>query len=94
MTAFGPEVVAAVLEHMNADHRDDSLTIVQGHAVRRATSATMTGLDADGGDWSAVVDGVPVPVRVPWTERAVERADLRREIVRLHDAARERLDAG
>lgn len=91
MTAFGPETVAAVLDHMNADHRDDSLAIVQGHAIRRATSATMTGLDAEGGDWDALVDGVPVPVRIPWTERAVERADLRREIVRLHDTARERL---
>ena len=86
MSDFAPAVVEAVLHHMNDDHTDDSLVIVQGHAEPRATSARMTGLDAEGGDWEATVDGSPVTVRVPWTERAVERADLRREVVRLYDA--------
>ncbi|RYJ06809.1 MAG: DUF2470 domain-containing protein [Actinomycetales bacterium] len=85
-TDFAPDVVAGVLHHMNDDHTDDSLVIVQGHAEPSATSAVMTGLDAEGGEWDAVVDGATVSVRVPWTERAVERADLRREVVRLYDA--------
>ncbi|RYJ05661.1 MAG: DUF2470 domain-containing protein [Actinomycetales bacterium] len=89
---FAPDVVAGVLHHMNDDHTDDSLVIVRAHAEPSATSAVMTGLDADGGEWDAVVDGATVPVRVAWTERAVERADLRREIVRLYDAGLATLD--
>lgn len=89
--AFPDEVVAAVLTHMNDDHLDDSLIIVQGHAEPAATSATMTGLDSDAGMWSAVVDGTDVTLRIPWTETAVERPDIRREVVRLYDAALEKL---
>ena len=89
--SFPPEVVDAVLDHMNGDHTDDSLVIVRAFAEPRATSATMTGLDADGGEWAATVDGGTVTVRVPWTQTAVERGDLRREVVRLYDAGLERL---
>ncbi|UDY34004.1 DUF2470 domain-containing protein [Dermatobacter hominis] len=89
--SFPPEVVDAVLSHMNGDHTDDSLVIVRAFAEPGATAARMTGLDADGGEWAATVDGSTVAVRVPWTEPAVERADLRREVVRLYDAGLERL---
>lgn len=88
---FSDEVVAAVLGHMNDDHTDDSLVIVRGFAEPRATAATMTGLDTEAGEWTADVDGEAVAVRVPWLGPVVERADLRREVVALYDAALERL---
>jgi hypothetical protein len=88
---FPPEVVDAVLSHMNDDHADDSLTIVNAFAEPGATAATMTGLDAEGGEWEATVGDRTVTVRVPWIERATDRAGLRREVVRLYDAALERL---
>jgi hypothetical protein len=87
MSDFAPDVVAAVLGHMNDDHADDNLVIVRGHARPDASAAVMTDLDGAGGTWDATVDGEVVSVPIAWTEPAVERADLRREIVRLYDAA-------
>ena len=89
--AFSEDVVAAVLHHMNDDHTDDSLVIVRGFAEPRATMATMTGLDAEAGEWSAHVDGEERLVRVPWLGPVAERADIRREVVALYDAGLERL---
>lgn len=89
--SFSPEVVAAVLHHMNDDHTEDSLVIVRAFAQPSATAATMTGLDTEAGEWSADVDGETVSVRVPWLGPVVERADLRREVVALYDAGLERL---
>jgi hypothetical protein len=91
MTTFPAEVVDAVLHHMNDDHTDDSLVIVRAFAEPDASSATMTGLDSAGGTWAADVAGVSRTVTIPWTEPALERGDLRREVVRLHDQAVEKL---
>ncbi len=88
---LGTDVVTAVLRHMNDDHTDDSLVIVRGFAEPRAAAATMTGLDAEAGEWSAEVDGEIRPVRIPWLGPVTERADIRREVVALYDAALERL---
>lgn len=87
MTTFPPEVVDAVLHHMNDDHTDDSLVIVRAFAEPLAVAATMTGLDGAGGTWEVVLDRTTTTVTIPWTEPAVERADLRREVVRLYDRA-------
>ncbi|MET0448857.1 MAG: DUF2470 domain-containing protein [Aeromicrobium sp.] len=91
MTTFPTEVVDAVLHHMNDDHTDDSLVIVRAFAEPDATAATMTGLDSAGGTWDVEVAGASRIVTVSWTEPAVERADLRREVVRLYDQAVEKL---
>ena len=88
---FSDDVVAAVLHHMNDDHTDDSLVIVRGFAEPRATAATMTGLDAEAGEWSADVDGEQRQVRIPWLGPVAERADIRREVVALYDAGLDRL---
>ena len=88
---FSEDVVAAVLHHMNDDHTDDSLVIVRGFAEPRAAAATMTGLDAEAGEWSADVDGEQRHVRIPWLGPVAERADIRREVVALYDAGLERL---
>lgn len=88
MSTFSPETVAAVLAHMNDDHAEDSLVIVRAFALRGATAAAMAGLDADGGVWTATVDGAPVEVRVPWPAGPIsERAEIRREVVALYEQA-------
>jgi hypothetical protein len=91
MTTFSSDVVGAILRHMNGDHTADSLAIVQAFAEPSATAATMTGVDSAGGTWDAEVDGETRTVTVPWPGPVVERADIRREVVALHDAAVERL---
>jgi hypothetical protein len=80
---FAPEIVDAVLAHMNLDHNDDNLLIVRAFGNPDATRATMTTLDHRGGTWSHD-DG---ELSVPWSTEIAERAEIRREIVALYDAA-------
>ena len=91
MTTFSAEVVGAILHHMTDDHTDDSLTIVRAFVDPAASAATMTGVDAAGGTWDVEVDGTTRSATVPWLGPVVERADVRREVVHLHDAAVARL---
>jgi len=85
---FEPEVVAQVARHMNDDHADDNVLIVRGLAgVDKATAARMSGLDADGMDFAAAVNGVEVPVRIPFSERLTERRQIRAEAVRMYQEA-------
>jgi hypothetical protein len=87
MTSFSPDVVGAILHHMNDDHVDDSLTIVRAFVDPSAEAATMTDVDDQGGTWDVVVEGRTQSHTVPWLGQVVERADIRREVVHLHDAA-------
>lgn len=90
--AFPAEVIEAIARHMNNDHAEDSVLIVRALGGRpAATAATMTGMDADGIDFSAQVDGQPVPVRIAWSRRLTERAQVRAEVVRMYAEACERL---
>lgn len=90
--SFSPQVVDAVLAHMNGDHTHDSLLIVRAFALPDAVSATMSGLDEDGGIWSATTADGTEEVRVAWPAgRISERAEIRREVVALYDAACARL---
>ena len=85
---FEPEVVAQVARHMNDDHADDNVLIVRGLAgVDKATAARMAGLDADGMDFAAAVNGVEVPVRIPFRERLTERRQIRAEATRMYQEA-------
>jgi putative heme iron utilization protein len=87
---FTEDVVAQIMRHMNEDHAGDCRMICQALGGRPdAQSALMSGMDADGIDFVAVVDGRDVPVRVPWSERLTERLQVRREVVRMSDEARE-----
>ncbi|MDP9863228.1 MULTISPECIES: DUF2470 domain-containing protein [Streptosporangium] len=82
---FTPEVVDAIKRHMNDDHRDDALLICKGLGGQsEATSATTTGVDAEAIEFAAVVGGQDVAVRVPWSATLTERAQVRREVVRLY----------
>lgn len=89
MTAhfFAPEVVAAVLHHMNDDHIDDNLVIVRAFADKDAEAAIMVGLDGDGGVWNVTVAGTQSEARIPWSQPITERPEIRREVVVLYDAA-------
>lgn len=91
MTVFSPEIVAAVLHHMNDDHTDDNVLIVRAFAGVDPDSATMTTLDHLGGTWSYSADGVESELTVPWSREISERPEIRREVVVLYDAACEKL---
>ncbi|GAA3669162.1 DUF2470 domain-containing protein [Microbacterium marinilacus] len=90
---FAPDVVAAVLRHMNTDHTADNPLIVRAFAGIDAVSAEMTGFDGDGGEWTAQLpDGAEDAVRISWPGGSIaDRAAVRREIVALYDTACERL---
>ena len=82
---FTPEVVAQIARHMNDDHAEDNLLIVRGlGGISTATSARMSGMDADAMEFAAAVDGVEVPVRVPFGERLTERRQVRAEALRMY----------
>ncbi|WP_433300511.1 DUF2470 domain-containing protein [Actinoplanes sp. CA-030573] len=85
---FPPEVVAQVARHMNDDHADDNVLIVRGlGGIPSATAARMSGLDRDAMEFAAVVDGIEVPVRVPFSERLTDRGQVRSEAVRMYREA-------
>ncbi|MDF2442211.1 MAG: hypothetical protein JWR01_414 [Subtercola sp.] len=90
MTAFEPDVVAAILAHMNNDHPEDNLVIVRAFGAPDAERAVMIDLDTVGGTWTAwlVPEDETVQVVVPWPAGTIEtRGEIRREIVALYDAA-------
>lgn len=87
MPPFAPEIVTAVLAHMNGDHTDDSLLIARAFGSPDAEDAFMTDLDENGGTFSYSVAGEDAQVTVPWTAPISERAEIRREVVVMYDRA-------
>lgn len=89
--AFAPEIVDAVLHHMNDDHTDDNLLIVRAFgpaSAATAITARMSSFDADGGRWSYEGDQGSGAVDVPWPSgRISERPEIRREVVFVYRAA-------
>ena len=82
---FTPEVVEQIARHMNDDHAEDNVLIVRAlGGIPSATAARMSGMDADGMEFAAVVDGIEVPVRIPFPERITERRQVRVEVVRMY----------
>ncbi|GAA3350724.1 hypothetical protein GCM10020358_77710 [Amorphoplanes nipponensis] len=85
---FTPEVVAQIARHMNDDHAEDNVLIVRGlGGISTASAARMSGLDSDGMDFEATVNGIAVPVRIPFSERLTERRQVRGETVRMYQQA-------
>ncbi|WP_166345272.1 DUF2470 domain-containing protein [Phytoactinopolyspora limicola] len=85
---FTPDVISAVAEHMNDDHDEDSLLIVQAlGGVPDADEAAVAYLDGEGVDFTAMVGGTERTVRVPWSRRLTERPQIREEFVRLYREA-------
>lgn len=111
MTTFAPDVVAAVLRHMNDDHAADNLTIVRAFVDPLAEQVVMMYLNDTASTWAYSTDpvvepgvgepdsgGPGEPVRwqegiVAWSSRLSERAEIRREVVELHQRAVDRLGA-
>ena len=91
MTTFSPDVVAAVLHHMNDDHRDDSTVIVRAFAGVDPSAAEMSGLDEHAGFWSYTVGAETRELRVPWSKELTERPEIRREVVLVYRAACDKL---
>lgn len=87
MSAFTPDVVDAVLSHMNDDHLDDNVLIVRAFSGRDATSAVMKDFDGRGATWQYTADGEEHELHLPWSDELTERPQVRREIVALYDAA-------
>lgn len=88
---FSPEVVAAIMAHMNGDHAADNLVIVRAlGGVPEAEHARMSGMDATGIDFDVTVGAVgerQVPVRLAWSQPLTERSQVRPEVVRLYERA-------
>lgn len=85
---FTPEVVSQIIVHMNDDHAADNLLIVRWLGAQRdAERAVMSGMDCDGIEFTATVAGHQMVVRLPWSRRLTERAEVRVEVVRLHEQA-------
>lgn len=85
---FDDGVIAAVAQHMNDDHSQDSLLIVQELLpAPRVTEVQMAHLDFDGVDYLIVDEGEPRIVRVPFASPALQRSDLRAVFVALYDQA-------
>jgi hypothetical protein len=90
--SFAPDVVAAVLRHMNTDHADDCAIICRGLGGQPdTTTAVMSGLDGDAAYFQATVGGAVVPVRVPFSTTLTERAEIRVEVTQMYYDACARL---
>lgn len=88
---FSSDVISAVLRHTNGDHQDDNHLIARAFGHPDAVDAVMNGLDDTGGVWNYTLDGVVTRLDVPWSGQISERAEIRREVVVVYDAACVRL---
>ncbi|MCU1478978.1 MAG: hypothetical protein JWQ64_3671 [Subtercola sp.] len=90
MTTFSPDVVGAILSHMNNDHPEDNLVIVRAFGALEAERAEMIDLDTVGGTWSAwlVPEDETRQVVIPWPAGTIEtRGEIRQQIVALYESA-------
>jgi hypothetical protein len=89
---FPPDVVTAVLRHMNTDHADDCLVICRALGGQpAATSAVMSDVDSDAAYFEATVGAAVVPVRIPFRERLTDRPQIRTEVTWMYHESCARL---
>lgn len=87
MSWLTPDVVAAVAQHMNDDHRDDLLVMVAGLAPE-AVTARVRGLNRQ----ALLVEvesaaGRTREVALPWPAELTQRSDIRTYVVQMHTDA-------
>ncbi len=87
---FSDDVVAAIVGHMNVDHVADTLLICRSFGAPGAESARMIDFDSHGADFEATTAGGARSIRVSWRTPISERAEVRSEIVWLHEEAERR----
>jgi hypothetical protein len=88
MSTFSPDIVDAILRHMNGDHTDDNLLIARAFVNPSAEQSVMVGLDGDEGLWDVTVHGTTTRASVAWPAGPItERAEIRREVVALYEEA-------
>lgn len=82
--------VERICDHMNAEHADDVLRLAKvfGDAPE-ATSARMTGLDAEGIHLEAVAGGTTVALRIEFDTPLRTPDDARTSLVEMAMRARE-----
>jgi putative heme iron utilization protein len=79
-----------ICEHMNAEHADDLLRMARVYgSAPKATLARMTGMDAEGMELAAIVDGAATPLRVSFEDPVRTVEDARRTLVDMALQARE-----
>ena len=89
---FPPDVVTAVLRHMNNDHADDCVLICRGLGGQPGTTrAVMSDVDGNAAYFDATVGDTVVPVRVPFREPITQRPQIRAEVTWMYYEACARL---
>jgi len=89
---FPPDVVTAVLRHMNNDHADDCVLICRALGEQPGTiRAVMSDVDGEAAYFDATVGETVVPVRVPFREPITERPQIRAEVTWMYHQACARL---
>jgi hypothetical protein len=91
MTAkeFPDDVVRDAMAHMNTDHAEEALVIVQAHGAREATAAALSGFDSHNTVWTVMGPEGPIDeLHIPWPSGVVsDRRQIRGEIVSLYKAS-------
>jgi hypothetical protein len=93
---FDPEIVLAVLRHMNEDHAHDSLLIVRTLGAQpSATSVVLTSIDPDGATFKAMLPtGDSIDVILGWSHPVHDRPQFRGEFARWYQEAVTRASSG
>mmetsp|Transcript_21468 Transcript_21468/g.35940 ORF Transcript_21468/g.35940 Transcript_21468/m.35940 type:complete len:132 (+) Transcript_21468:728-1123(+) len=79
-----------VMSHMNDDHADAIIAMVQHYAGVPCTEASIVGLDRLGMTVKATIDvqgGVTSKVRLPFPEEVTERHEVKKAIVEMTKAS-------
>ncbi|MFO7779896.1 MAG: DUF2470 domain-containing protein [Nitriliruptoraceae bacterium] len=85
---FPDHVVAAVVQHMNDDHADDTAVIVRAFGgLPRVDVAEVTDVDTTGLTVAAQVGEETRTIRVAFAQPVTARLGLREEVTRLYHAA-------
>ncbi|BEJ15496.1 hypothetical protein CspHIS471_0501010 [Cutaneotrichosporon sp. HIS471] len=88
MTFLTAEAIDRAVSHMNKDHADGNLYIVQAFQDRAATRADMVTLDETTGTWEYTLeDGTTKTAVIPFPNKLQKREDIRIEVVALYKQA-------
>lgn len=87
-----PEIVDAVVAHMNGDHADDNAVICRGVGGHpEVETAVMTGLDERSIAFLAQTASGPIEVSIPFDEPLGDRPQIRDAVARMFHRSEELL---